>query len=297
MTGTPAAAGALLLPLAAAAAVFGVVYQREAWCRYLCPIGNLGAVYSLPATLSVRANPSVCSTCCTTHECHKGSATHEGCPVFHHPLYARNGQVCKLCFNCLKSCPHDSAKLYLHPPLLRLWRQADLGGALALFALVVFFISPLMLAAQTVGWIGDPRAFTLATAVAVGLAFAFHAYLPQKLFRQSDPDPTAASRVAFALLLLAWGPATSFHLANSPLVTSLVLRSMDGSFWSRLLPGGETSLLQVLQLGVVTFAAALTLAALLAIKRWSTGGGFVPPRPPGRYCFPSALSTLQALFC
>ena len=73
----------------------GVLFQREVWCRYVCALGNLGAIYSLSAPLSVRANPDVCATCCTTHECHKGSNSQEGCPTFHHPLYARDSHRCK----------------------------------------------------------------------------------------------------------------------------------------------------------------------------------------------------------
>jgi DNA-binding NtrC family response regulator len=52
MTEHPLASGTLLLSLMTAAVVFAVVYQRETWCRYLCPLGNLGAIYSLPATVS-----------------------------------------------------------------------------------------------------------------------------------------------------------------------------------------------------------------------------------------------------
>lgn len=285
LTAVPTGAGALLLSLAGAAAIFGIVYQRETWCRYVCPIGNLGAVYALPATVSLRANPSVCATCCTTHECHKGSETHAGCPVFHHPLYARNAHMCKLCFNCMKSCPHGSPTLYLHPPLLRLWRQADLGGALGLFALVIFFISPLMLAVQTFERLADPGIFTLATIASVGLAFAVKTFLPQRLFLDTDPDPTASSRVAFALLILAWGPATAYHLSNSPLVTSLTLRSAQGSLWETLLPGGEAALLPLLQLAVVSLAAALTTTTLWGLRRSLDAGNLRTSRAGWRVLF------------
>ncbi|HEA68412.1 MAG TPA: 4Fe-4S binding protein [Desulfobacterales bacterium] len=44
MTQHPAASGILLLSLMTAAVLFSMVYQRETWCRYLCPIGNLGAI-------------------------------------------------------------------------------------------------------------------------------------------------------------------------------------------------------------------------------------------------------------
>jgi transcriptional regulator with AAA-type ATPase domain len=134
MTANPAAAGILLLSLMAAAVVFSIIYKRESWCRYLCPLGNLGAVYSMPAVLNVRANPDVCATYCTTHECFKGSDRLPGCPVFHHPLYARDSHHCKQCCTCLWICPHDSARLYARLPLQSIWRQADLGGDLVPFS-------------------------------------------------------------------------------------------------------------------------------------------------------------------
>ena len=89
--------------------------------------------FSLAATLFVRSNPNVCSTKCTTHDCNKGSDQYAGCPVFHHPLFARNAHICKLCFNCLKSCPHGSARLYLRPPLVRIWQQTRHWGNHRLF--------------------------------------------------------------------------------------------------------------------------------------------------------------------
>jgi hypothetical protein len=185
----------------------------------------------------------------------------------------------------MKSCPHGSPTLYLHPPLLRLWRQADLGGALGLFALVIFFISPLMLAVQTFGRLAEPGIFTMATIALVGLAFAVRMFMPQRLFLDTDPDPTASSRVAFALLILAWGPATAYHLSNSPLVTSLTLRSVQGSLWETLFPGGEAGLLPLLQLAVVSLAAALATTTLWGLRKSLDAGNLRTSRTGWRLLF------------
>ena len=112
MTSSPLPSGVLLLVLMGTAAAFAVVYQRETWCRYVCPLGTLAAGYALPAPLQVRANPSLCATYCTDHACYKGAGDTPGCSVFHHPLFASEGHQCKLCFNCVHVCPHGSAKLY-----------------------------------------------------------------------------------------------------------------------------------------------------------------------------------------
>jgi DNA-binding NtrC family response regulator len=275
MTERPSASGTLLLSLVTAAVLFAVVYQRETWCRYLCPLGNLGAIYSLPATVSVRANPDVCATLCNTHECHKGSETQDACPVFHHPLYARSVHFCKLCFNCLKSCPHGSAKLYLRPPLLRIWSQVDMGGALSLFALIVVFISPIMLASQSTSWISGTTGLTLGTALAVGLALLSRSFLPRLLSVAPDLDPAVSTRVAFALLVLAWGPVAAFHLAHSPVLTSLSISLVTESFWEGLFPRGKIPLLLLIQLGVVVLSGVLT-----AITLWGIRARFVSEQVP-----------------
>jgi hypothetical protein len=42
------------------------------------------------------------------------------------------------------SCPHQSAKIYLRPPLQNLWRLGELGKALVPFALVFFFLGHIL---------------------------------------------------------------------------------------------------------------------------------------------------------
>jgi polyferredoxin len=260
-----------------AAVGFSIFYQREAWCRYLCPLGNLAAVYSLPATVNVRANPSVCATYCTTHECHKGSETIAGCPVFHHPLYARDSHFCKLCFNCLKSCPHGSARLYLRMPLQSIWRQSDLSDALVPFSLFVFFISLFMLASRSATWTSTGAGFTMIVLMAVGLAAVFKTSLPGLLSKEADPDPALASRVSFALLILGWGPAMAFHLEHVPGLESLWLHAAPGSFMARHFPSGEVSLLLVLQVATIVFAWALAAIALWRIRIRFQEQGMKPP--------------------
>ena len=167
MTENPRAAGFLLLALFAAAIASAVIWRRESWCRYLCPLGNLGAIYSLPAVLTVRSNPSVCATMCTTHECFKGSSTRPGCPVFHHPLYACEAHACKQCYECLRVCPHGSARLYLRLPFQSVWAQPEVGGALVPFALFLFFFAPAMLASQGGTWAATHAGFLSPALVAL----------------------------------------------------------------------------------------------------------------------------------
>jgi DNA-binding NtrC family response regulator len=264
MTGTPFATGILLLCLMGLPVFFCLVFQRETWCRYLCPLGSLAAGYSISSTVQVHANPNVCASQCTSHDCFKGSQTESGCPVFHHPLYARDSHLCKLCFKCLRSCPHQSAKIYLHPPLQNLWRLGELGKTLVPFALVVFFLAIVMLSSHKLHWVANTGGFTVLAGLSMVLAFILHVCLA-KLFA-NDQDPALTNRVAFGLLLLAWGPFMAFHLNNVPELDAILIRAADNSILSSILNNTHISLLIILQFAAVILASVCTAICFWRIQ-------------------------------
>jgi hypothetical protein len=263
MPQTPAATGVFLIVLASFPAVLSVIYEREVWCRYLCPLGALSAGYAVPSPVVVHANQTVCASQCTTHECSKGSDCEAGCPVFLHPLYVRDAHFCKLCFACLRSCRHQSAKLYLRLPLLDIWRRAELSATLIPFATITFFVALVMLASQTDAWGTRTAAgFTLAMGAAVAAGIGLGALLPRLLCHNEDRTP--ASRAAFALLVVAWGPLMAFHLQNIPGLDALGIHAAAESGLSRLVPALNLPLLGALQLAVIGLA---TLLALISFPR------------------------------
>jgi transcriptional regulator with AAA-type ATPase domain len=262
MSENPFPSGVLLAGLIGVAVLFALLFRRESWCRYACPLGNIGAIFALPAVLNIRSNPSVCSTYCRTHDCYKGNASRPGCPVYHHPLYARDGHHCKLCFSCLKSCPHGSAKLYLRPPLQSLWRQGGIGDTLVPFAILYFAVSLFLLAAQHFPATGSAGLFTAGLLAALFFALAFRAALPKILSREESSGAEAATRCAFTLLVLAWGPAMAWQLEHIPGLASLRVSPEAGSRLAAIFPDGGIALLSVLQIGVIVAAAALAAVAL-----------------------------------
>ena len=206
MTGNPRAAGFLLVALFVAAIAAAVIWRRESWCRYLCPLGNLGAIYSLPAVLTVRSNPSVCATMCTTHECFKGTSTRPGCPVFHHPLYAYEALRLQAVLRVPAGLPARIGAAVSAPAVPeRLGPAGRRRRARPVRALPVFLRSR---DARLAGGDAGPRrtpgswrprwAALLATAVAKAL-------LPRLLTAGADPEPTLSTRVAFSLLVLGVG--------------------------------------------------------------------------------------------
>jgi transcriptional regulator with AAA-type ATPase domain/polyferredoxin len=258
MTYNPVATGVLLLTLMGAATALCLIYQREPWCRYMCPLGGLGAGYAATAMVHVRANPNVCATQCTTHECFKGVGDSPGCSVFHHPMYARDGQYCKMCLECLTTCPHGSARLYLRPPLLGIWRVGSLSEALVPFALVVFFASVVMLASHRSAWVALPIWYTVVLLAAVCAAIGLH-----KLLRRMFGDETGVvTSIAFALLVLGAGPFMAFHLQNIPFLETVRI-SMPGEVFSVASGAVQIGLLEVLQ-----FLAIMISAVLAAVAMW-----------------------------
>jgi len=265
MTVYPFGTGILFLSLMTAAMLFAVLYKRETWCRYLCPLGNLGAAYAVFAMVYVRANPGVCAAKCDTHECFKGSSISHGCPVFHHPLYARDNHFCKMCFSCLRSCPHGSTNLYLRAPIQNVWHQSDLSSALTPLALVGFFLAIVLLGARTTIWLADPLRFTAAAILAVTCGIALHTTLPRLLSKEHFPDPSMVSRAALALFIMGWGPLMAYHLQEIPVLEALHLRVIEGYSWAPYLPITNVAVLPVLQLAFIFLAAMFVMVLLWKI--------------------------------
>lgn len=257
----PRATGIFLVSLFGFATVISVVFKREAFCRYMCPLGNLAACYSIPALLQVHSNQTICSSQCRTHECYRGSDAESGCPSFHHPLYVRDAHFCKLCFQCLRSCPHGSAKLYLRPPLRDIWATHELSSTLVLTCLLVFFLALVMLASHAGEWsTTNPLIYTVMGIACLGLAYLMSRLLPRLLSR--DGDQVTAARVAFILALLAWGPLMAFHLGNIPGIDLVNIQARAGVVLPADSPFAEISLLEILQFAVLLFAILLAAVAL-----------------------------------
>jgi PAS domain S-box-containing protein len=261
----PRATGFLLITFLFLAIFFALFFEREIWCRYICPLGNFAGLFSLSAILFVRSNPNVCSTKCTTHECNKGSDEYAGCPTFHHPLYARNAQNCKLCFNCLKSCPHGSARLYLRPPLVRIWQQLDIAEAIGFFILVCFFLGPCMLASERIPFFMGENFFILAALASLILALVCRTILPTLLFGDHELKQLRTARLIFVLLLLAWGPFAAFEFGHLPGFDTLFIITDTQSILHAILPDHGVSLLVLAQLGAIWFAALMAAVALLGM--------------------------------
>jgi len=121
MTYSPTATGFLLLAILFFAVLSGLFFERRLWCRYLCPLGTLGAVYSGCSIVEWRSNSSICNSTCKDNTCYKGDGNTRGCPLYQGPFSLHSNQNCIICGRCAKLCPNDAPVLNLRIPGHELW--------------------------------------------------------------------------------------------------------------------------------------------------------------------------------
>ncbi|HLF03590.1 MAG TPA: 4Fe-4S binding protein, partial [Anaerolineales bacterium] len=219
----------LFLALAAS-----LVFERRAFCRYLCPVGGFIGLYSQVAPVEVRAkDPSLCATH-LEKTCYVGGAEGYGCPWQVYPGGLVKNTYCGTCVECLRTCPHDNIAINLRPPgadlLVPAGRKLDeafkafimLGSALAYSLVMLGPWGAIKTAAYSVGsaaWIGYALSFVVWIFGMLPGAFLI-AVLVGKLLGKRAPVSTrkAFTSLSYALIplgLAAWiAFSLSFVFAN-----------------------------------------------------------------------------------
>ncbi len=92
-----------------------LVFERRAFCRYLCPVGGFIGLYAQAAPLELRViDPARCATH-LEKTCYTGSADAHGCPWQIYPGGLSKNTYCGMCLECLRACPHDNVAINLRP--------------------------------------------------------------------------------------------------------------------------------------------------------------------------------------
>ncbi len=126
----PYLTGGIILVITLGSVLFSVLFSRRSWCRYLCPLGAVNAIFSMPSVVELRSNRHVCLNRCQNHSCYTGDGDITGCPMFRHPYLVDNNRDCIMCAKCIKSCDNSSIQLNLRLAPEELWaletpRRAD----------------------------------------------------------------------------------------------------------------------------------------------------------------------------
>lgn len=207
---------------------FSIFYKRRVWCRYLCPLGAINAIFSMPAILELRANTHMCMNRCLDHVCFNGEGKEDGCPMFRHPFLVDNNRDCILCGQCVKNCKLNSVHLNLRLAPQELWslqspRLEDSFLVVSLAAIFFPFAINQKYPAAIQNWttmvhdLGLPNSQPLATAIlfficilACLAGYALYSMIIARLTNTSLKETAAI--LGYGMIPLVLGAFMSAHL-------------------------------------------------------------------------------------
>lgn len=112
---TPNITGIVLAAMLFAAIGLSTVFERRAFCRYLCPVGGFIGIYSQTAPLELRIKDKQVCANCKDKPCYNGSSAGYGCPWDVFPGGLTKNTYCGLCMECIRTCPYDNIAVNLRP--------------------------------------------------------------------------------------------------------------------------------------------------------------------------------------
>ena len=110
---TPNITGIVLAAMLFAAIGLSTIFERRAFCRYLCPVGGFIGLYSQTAPIELRIKDKQVCANCEGKPCYNGSSTGYGCPWDVFPGGLTKNTYCGLCMECIRTCPHDNIAVNL----------------------------------------------------------------------------------------------------------------------------------------------------------------------------------------
>ena len=112
---TPNITGIILAAMLFAAIGLSTIFERRAFCRYLCPVGGFIGLYSQAAPIELRIKDKQVCVKCEGKPCYNGSDVGYGCPWDVFPGGLTKNTYCGLCMECIRTCPHDNIAVNLRP--------------------------------------------------------------------------------------------------------------------------------------------------------------------------------------
>jgi hypothetical protein len=112
---TPNITGIVLAAMMFAAVGLSIVFERRAFCRYLCPVGGFIGIYSQAAPIELRIKDKQVCANCKDKPCYNGSAAGYGCPWEVFPGGLNKNTYCGLCMECIRTCSHDNIAVNMRP--------------------------------------------------------------------------------------------------------------------------------------------------------------------------------------
>jgi polyferredoxin len=104
----PKYTAAYLLVLLGVSVISGLIFEKNTFCRYICPVGYLLGLFSKMSFWGWRVkNKAVCNTCpdksCIKSD-YRYNLNYKSCGVDLVPALINNNDHCLLCSGCMKTC-------------------------------------------------------------------------------------------------------------------------------------------------------------------------------------------------
>lgn len=293
-----------------------LVFERRAFCRYLCPVGGFIGLYSQLAPVEVRVKDSAVCVAHTEKTCYTGNEQGYGCPWQVFPPGLIKNTYCGACMECLRTCPHDNIAINLRAPGLDLGiargRKLDesykafimLGSAILYSAVLLGPWGSLKMAAYSVGspaWALYAAVFLVTVLALLPGLFYLAVWLGHRLAKTSEQIKKTFVSMTYALVPLgmsAWiAFSLSFVFANFSYVW-MVLSDPFGWGWDLF---GSASiawspylstLVPLLQILVLVAGAtwAASTARVIASEKLAPRAALLQSTPVAGFCL--AVSVL-----
>ncbi len=141
-TRNPPNTALLLIFFTGLAVLMGAIFEKRAFCRYICPIGLVLGVFSMLSVVELRCRSK---KTCADHdikECVIGTEAGKGCPVGEFPQTMERNNYCIMCMECVKSCSKDNIRISPRLPgadMIRS-RKTHLDEAYLVHGIIIIFL-------------------------------------------------------------------------------------------------------------------------------------------------------------
>jgi len=298
-----------------------LIFERRAFCRYLCPVGGFIGLYSQLAPVEVRV---VDTEVCKAHAektCYTGSADGYGCPWDIFPPGMVKNTYCGTCMECLRTCPHDNIAINIRSlgtdlavdrnrKMDEAYKAFIMLGAAAVYSTVL--LGPwgtLKLAAYSVGtlpWLVYAASFLILILLALPGIFWLTVWTGKKLSGSIQPIKKLFIAQSYALVPLGLSAWVAFSLSFVFANFSYVLTALSDPFgwgWNLLGTAGIawtpwlTNLTPFLQVGVLVggFIWAATTSRKIAAEKLENNQAVKFSTPVIVFCLAFALTLMGLL--
>jgi len=125
--------------------LLGYIFEKRAFCNYLCPVGHLLGLYSRLSIFEWRAASTAVCESCSTKECISKEKHYNiigrSCTSNLYPMKIETNQDCLVCTQCYKVCPHDNLRFSIRKVFSDFFKNFKLQTSqLAFIVLVSGFV-------------------------------------------------------------------------------------------------------------------------------------------------------------